>query len=101
MTRVLTVVLLSGPISAGKTVLAENFAHRFGADHVRTSALIAASVGGALGRADLQGAGLNSTFQRGGWLVRAIEEMVSATSGDLIVVDSVRTLEQVRACQCR
>lgn len=95
----LTVVLLSGPISAGKSVLSENLAHRYGADHIRTSALIAASASSGLSRADLQKVGSASAFQGGEWLVRAINERASVTSSDLIVVDSVRALEQVRACR--
>jgi adenylosuccinate synthase len=99
MTRTLTIVLLSGPISAGKSVLAENLVRRCGAEHIRTSALIAAAASRPLDRVDLQGTGLAPEFHEGEWLVQATEDRAAASNSGLIVVDAVRTLEQVGTCR--
>jgi adenylosuccinate synthase len=99
MTRIPTILLLSGPISAGKSVLAENLVQRYGADYIRTSALITASASSNPGRVDLQEIGLRPEFQEGEWVVHAINERVSASNAGIIVVDAARTLEQVEACR--
>jgi adenylosuccinate synthase len=99
MPRTLTIVLLSGPISAGKSVLAETLARRRGAEHIRTSTLIAAATSGHPDRASLQETGLAPVFQGAGWLVQAIIESASTPGSDLIIVDAVRTLEQVKTCR--
>jgi adenylosuccinate synthase len=99
MTRLLTVLLISGPIGAGKTLLAENLSRRHSADHLRTSELIAESAGGRPSRIDLQMAGLEKTFQQGEWLAQALAERVLVAESDLFILDSVRTLDQVGACR--
>ena len=99
MSHRVTVILLSGPIGAGKTALAEGLTHRYGGGHIHTSELIAASSKPAQGRRELQRTGQSAQFQQGEWLVRAVNEQIPASSHGPVVVDSVRTLEQVHACR--
>lgn len=93
----LSLVVLSGPVASGKTTLAEDLALLGSAQHLRTSALISASVGRELGRSELQRLGLTADFQEGAWLVDAVKELASRSpAGGTIVVDAIRTLDQVR-----
>ena len=93
----LSLVVLSGPVASGKTTLAEDLALLESAQHLRTSALISASVGRELGRSELQRLGLTADFQGGTWLVDAVRELASRSpAGSTIVVDAARTLDQVR-----
>jgi len=97
MSYSVTVILLSGPISVGKTLLAENLMTGYRADHLRTSALIAASTRHNADRTDLQDVGMSPPFRGGDWLVQAVRERVEKRGASLVVVDAVRTREQVQA----
>jgi adenylosuccinate synthase len=93
----LSLVVLSGPVASGKTTLAEDLVLFESARHLRTSALISASVGRELGRSELQRLGLTADFQEGTWLVDAVRGLASRSpAGSTIVVDAARTLDQVR-----
>jgi adenylosuccinate synthase len=98
VTQSSTVVLLSGPIGAGKSVLAESLEQRYAAYHLRTSVLLGRLGNGQGSRADLQRVGMSPEFLSGDWLVAAILQRVS-TAPEIIVIDSVRTVEQVTACR--
>jgi adenylosuccinate synthase len=99
VTTRLTVVLLSGPISAGKSGLADSLVATYEASDIRSSVLLASLMEGPVSRADLQRVGLSPIFQSGDWLARAIQERASNVNSGLIVVDSVRTAQQVAACR--
>jgi adenylosuccinate synthase len=90
------VVVLSGPIGSGKTALAQELTRRRGGAYVSTSALIASASGQQLSRADLQQVGLSTAFQGGAWIGDAVDEAARSSYTNLVVVDSVRTTEQVR-----
>ena len=90
------VVLLSGPIASGKTTLARLLADRFGFRVVSTREFLLRHVGED--RRSLQAAGVSMDDTTGGsWvrdgLVRLRKQYSSEVS---FVVDSVRTLDQIR-----
>src|ERR1039457_7376521 len=90
-------ILLSGPIASGKTTLARDLMRLVSAEHVSTSGLLSATVGRELDRGELQRLGLGASFQEGGWIVSAVRQLAGrCPAGSVIVVDAVRTLEQVR-----
>lgn len=96
MPYLLTVVLLSGPIASGKTTLARELRQFVSAEDISTSGLIAASLDREPDRGELRALGQNANFQGSDWLVRAVRQ-----AGDrsperrIIVVDAIRTLEQL------
>jgi adenylosuccinate synthase len=93
----LTLILLSGPIASGKTTLAEHLGQLLSAEHISTSRLISATADGDLGRSELQRLGLSSALQRADWIISAVRQSTDRTPArTVIVVDAVRTLEQVR-----
>jgi adenylosuccinate synthase len=93
----LCLILLSGPIASGKTTLARDLVQLVSAEHVSTSGLLSATEGRELDRGELQRLGLGATFQKGGWIVSAVRQIAGHSPvGSVIVVDAVRTLEQVR-----
>jgi adenylate kinase family enzyme len=95
-------VALSGPVCAGKTTLAEGLVERLGAQRLATRALIAAAVGQtpeALGRAQLQCLGDRLDREVGGeWAREGVAGWLRLLGPQgLLVVDSVRTRDQVEA----
>jgi adenylosuccinate synthase len=93
----LTLVILSGPIASGKTTLARNLARHVSAEHISTSGLISDAAGQHLDRGELQRRGLRAKFQGASWIIDAIRQIAGKlSSGEVVVVDAARTLEQVR-----
>lgn len=99
------VVVLSGPIGAGKTTLAWTLAKR-GARPLATRTLLAAMArrgDQALDRLQLQRLGEQLDRAEGGlWVARAVDALL-ATEPEVrvAVVDAVRTSEQVAAIRAR
>src|ERR1700680_753376 len=93
----LCLILLSGPIASGKTTLARDLVRLVSAEHVSTSGLLSATADRELDRGELQRLGLSTSFQGGGWIVSVVRQLADRSpAGTVIVVDAVRTLEQVR-----
>jgi len=100
----LRVVVLSGPISSGKTALANNLARRYGAEIVKTRDLIRRQLPRVKEeRGALQRAGERLDRADGGaWVRNALVRFIEAAQGGstatgLFVVDSVRIAGQVKA----
>src|SRR5712691_9676333 len=92
----LTVVLLSGPIASGKTTLARELRQFASAEDISTSGLIAASLDREADRGELRALGQNANFQGSDWLVRAVRQAGDRSQErQIIVVDAIRTLEQL------
>ncbi len=97
MTYSLVLILLSGPIASGKTTLATDLSRQVPAEHISTSGLISAQAGRELDRGQLQRRGLDTAFQGAAWIIDAMGRTASGSLGErVVVVDAVRTLEQVR-----
>src|SRR5262245_46314931 len=99
-------IVLSGPVSAGKSTLAATLAEKFGVTHVKTHEVIQRLTGAPLDRAALQKAGERLDRKtNGGWVVAEITKMLregSGTSGASVesrrvLVDSSRLLSQIEA----
>src|SRR5262245_7237821 len=93
------IIALSGPVSVGKTALSEQLETRFGVTRVRTRLVLE----DRLGSRDVPS---RQQWQRFGdrldrktdyrWLSEAVAQFASTLPPDaLIIVDSVRRLEQV------
>jgi adenylosuccinate synthase len=96
MTYSLSLILLSGPIASGKTTLATELEHLVPAKRISTSGLIAASAGRELDRGELQRRGLGSSFQGADWIADEVRRIAAhSPAGSVVVVDAVRTVEQV------
>lgn len=92
-----TIILLSGPIGSGKTTLAAHMVRNCAACHIGTSGILSASAGHVLGRSELQQVGLERRFQGGEWIADAVvRSVLDRPAAKVIVVDAVRTVEQVR-----
>ena len=93
------VVVLSGPIAAGKTTLAWQLRDAYGAVVFGTRQLLLAHLGPGAGRANLQR--LGETLDRetsGMWVADALNvELVQRGDVPIIVVDACRVREQVDA----
>ena len=89
------VALVSGPIASGKTTLSRLLAARFGFCVVSTRELLAQVT---QDRRTLQSAGASLDDSTGGrWVRDGLLRLQSQSSAEaLFVVDSVRTLDQVR-----
>jgi adenylosuccinate synthase len=93
----LALILLSGPIASGKTTLARHLRQLVSAEHVSTSDLISATAGRELGRRELQLLGQSSSLQGASWIISAVRQIADcAPARPVVVVDAVRTMEQVR-----
>lgn len=96
-------IVVSGPVGAGKSTLAERLHHRYGAVHVRTSDImrdIAVSLGESLPgeRRAMQDFGdrLDADTD-GSWVSDWLSEKIAdeEITGDLIVVDAARRAAQI------
>lgn len=89
-------MLLSGPASVGKSTLVLHLVERWGAATVSTRAVLKDKFGSDLDRLELRRAGAALDEQTGGaWVADATAERFGGS--DIVVVDAVRRLEQVRA----
>ncbi len=99
----LTIVALSGPVSSGKTTLAQRLAGRYGAVHLRTRELLityAEATGQQLPveRAALQRYGQQLDKQTGGrWVVDGLSPTIANLDTGIVIIDSIRIAEQLDA----
>jgi adenylosuccinate synthase len=95
------IVALSGPVCAGKTTLARWLERRIGARTLTTRALIGMRAGVdpvATPRGILQELGETlDRDERGTWVASGVRGLISGDPTPVIVVDAVRTLDQVRS----
>jgi adenylosuccinate synthase len=100
----LTIAVLSGPVSSGKSTLAERLATKYGAVHLRTRELMAshAAASGyalAMDRAALQKYGERlDTETNGRWVVDGLAPIIAKLGGSgLVVIDAIRIPAQLEA----
>jgi len=96
------IVVLSGPVAAGKTTLADSLEKRFGFARVKTRELIRTMLGTEPEREALQKAGEELDVKTDGtWVARALAqrllEIESDDDGRRILIDSVRLVTQIEA----
>ncbi len=95
------IVALSGPVTAGKSTLAESLVARFGYQRVRTRELLRKIIDAPdhIARRQLQAAGAQLDRRTGGrWVADQLERDIRQEPEEsLIVVDAVRIQEQVEA----
>lgn len=92
------IVLLSGPIGAGKSTLAQSLANRLDADVFKTNELIRSlkpKIGAERSAMQKAGEQLDQTT-KGEWVAHALSrQMDRINSGRLIVVDALRIIPQI------
>src|SRR5436189_5890300 len=94
-------ILISGPVSVGKTTLADSL-KRFGARSIKTRMLITAATGVSGDRAALQAAGEQLDVAGPEWLADAlVREAEGIEDNAEIVIDSVRISGQIDAIRSR
>jgi len=95
------VILLSGPISSGKSTLAKGLAERYGMSIFKTSEILKRRVRRDLGqdRKILQAEGERLDRKtRGRWVLEELREWSNQLSpGSDIIIDSIRINEQIQA----
>jgi adenylosuccinate synthase len=95
------VLVISGPVGAGKTTLAQGLAKRHGALRVSTRELLLARLGERGGdRRSLQEAGAALDRETGGrWVADSVKEVLQRQEGPArpLIVDSVRIASQIEA----
>jgi adenylosuccinate synthase len=94
------IIILSGPISAGKSTLSGELSRLYGCVVVKTQELILHALPETeLERTALQEAGDKLDLRtRGEWVARELSKVVQKLSSDaFVVVDSIRIRQQVRA----
>lgn len=92
------VILLSGPVGAGKSALASELAARFGCRTIKTHEIIEQRLGVKKERAELQEAGQTLDRETNGkWVADTLGRMAAQWGeNELVVVDAVRIREQVQ-----
>lgn len=89
------VVVLSGPIAVGKTAVATALGAHLFADVVSARQELLRETGILAERAALQTSGrLLDQRTNGRWLLHALEKRLDEFSGDVLVLDSARTMRQ-------
>ncbi|KFE71363.1 adenylosuccinate synthetase [Hyalangium minutum] len=95
------VLVISGPIGAGKSTLAQGLVERHGAHRVSSRELLLARMGERSGdRRTLQEAGAALDRETGGrWVADSVKEVLQRQEGPprLLIVDSVRIASQAEA----
>lgn len=95
------VVVLSGPVSAGKTTLASRLRDRFGAIHLKTSTLLEELAEGRvpLERGAMQRFGARLDTQTGGkWVAEDLVPRITNLPEDaVVVIDAARIADQIDA----
>ncbi len=95
------IILLSGPISSGKSTLAKGLAERYGMPIFKTSEILKARVRKDLGqdRKVLQGQGERLDRKtRGRWVLEELREWSNQFNPAFdVIIDSVRIAEQIQA----
>jgi adenylosuccinate synthase len=95
------VVVLSGPVSSGKTTLARQLEERFGAHHLKTSRLLEDISGGSVARERRAMQQLGSRLDidtDGSWVVDGLKPKIDLIPEQtVVVIDAVRVLEQIEA----
>ncbi len=101
------IVLISGPISSGKSSLAQHLAGRYGASVLKTKQVIIELAGKKPGRAVAADRRALQRFGRqldaktsGGWVKQALSRHIAALEGAgeaIVVVDAARILGQIRS----
>ena len=93
-------IVISGRVSSGKSTLAQGLSNRFGFDVRRTKDWLKrrALSRGDLARKDLQRYGTRFDAQTGGkWIVEELRKDLPTLTADTVILDSVRTRDQVEA----
>lgn len=95
------IIVLSGPIAAGKSTLATALGKRWGVVRLKTQDLLRELTGTGLDRAALQRAGERLDKETGGaWVVNGLTRRLTSLPDDArVLVDSVRLIAQVEAIQ--
>lgn len=93
------IVVLSGAVASGKTSLAQALAESAGGEILSTREVIGRLTGKADSRGDLQAAGRHLDSSQGGdWVAEALGDFLNNSSGhDVVIVDAVRTVQQIEA----
>lgn len=91
------IILLSGPISAGKSTLAQSLVDRYGLIRIRTQQLIRSATPNLVEeRSALQRAGDALDRKTGGaWVGRELVRLAEGLDDAIVVVDSVRIPKQI------
>jgi len=95
------IILLSGPISAGKSALATRLVDRYGAEQIKTKDLLRArfpKLGDTRGALQSAGRRLDAETSEA-WVADGVLAVSAATSAKNVVVDAVRTMGQLDACR--
>lgn len=93
------IILLSGPVAAGKTTLGDALVNRYSFHRIKTRQLIRTAMGTEAERGHLQKAGeFLDASTNGKWVADALGNEISQLSSDsVILVDSVRIESQIEA----
>lgn len=93
-----TLIILSGSMTAGKSTLAGLLGDAVRADVISTRQYLTSLVEQNPKRSKLQAVGDDLDVQTGGqWVVDLAQQAIADSDSDVVILDAVRTLEQVRA----